>query len=129
MSNHCLQWNDTDYTYRKEIIIDKKLIGGELEDFPICISITSDTDLSNHSESTNGFDIIFYDCEGNLLDHELNYYNTGSVVAWSKGRFGRSICFWVWRPMAGSTIARSTVVLRGGKKSRCSMAAKTGSIA
>ena len=83
-NDHCFRWNDTNYTYRKQITISKDMIGGELEDFPICISILSDTELSDHSESTNGYDIIFYDCQSNLLDHELNYYDKGSLVVWIK---------------------------------------------
>ena len=80
----CMIWDDTDYTYRKSITINHDLIGGVLTDFPLCISILSDADLSNNSESTNGYDIVFYDCQGNLLDHEINYYNKGSLVVWVK---------------------------------------------
>lgn len=83
-NNHCYRWDDTNYTYRKQITIDHRLIGGDLIDFPLCVYITDDSILSDHSESTNGYDIIFYDCQGNLLDHELNYYNAGSIVVWVK---------------------------------------------
>jgi len=83
-NNHCFRWCDTSYTYRKQIDINKDLIGGDLEDFPVCISIVADADLSDHCESEHGYDIAFYDCQSNLLDHEINYYSNGSLIVWIK---------------------------------------------
>ncbi len=61
----------------------------ESHQLPVLISITSDTDLrttgnGGHVQSASGYDIIFTDASGTVLDHEVERYtaNTGELVAW-----------------------------------------------
>ena len=73
-------WWDYAWQYRKKITIDYTKVAGALTNFPILISIT-DTDLASKAQ-TNGYDIAFTDQSAIKLDHEIEYYNAGTLVAW-----------------------------------------------
>ena len=86
-----MTWADTDYGYKKKITIDHTKVAGDEVNFPILISVTNadlaDTDNDGHVESSDGYDIVFYnDKEDTLLKHEIeSYTNTdGTLVFWVK---------------------------------------------
>ncbi len=73
-------WYNTSYPYRKELTIDHTKVDDYLTNFPVLIDIT-DTDLASKAQS-NGNDIIFTDMSNNKLNHEIEYYNSGHLIAW-----------------------------------------------
>ena len=78
-------WYDTNWQFRKSIIIDRTQVIGTQTDFPVLISIT-DADLAAAARA-DGFDILFTDDDGAAkLDHEIERYvsATGELVAWVK---------------------------------------------
>jgi hypothetical protein len=72
------------WQYRKKITIDHTKVDGNLENFPVLISLT-DPDLSDKAQN-DGDDILFMDGPGvaNRLYHEIEYYedSNGELVAW-----------------------------------------------
>ncbi|MDQ1284584.1 MAG: hypothetical protein QG620_932 [Patescibacteria group bacterium] len=76
-------WNDS-WRYRKKLTIDSDQVAGELQNFPMLVSLT-DTDLSAAAQSS-GNDIVFTDSLGTKLSHEIESYTsaTGVLVAWVK---------------------------------------------
>ncbi len=77
---------DEGWKYRKNITIDHTQISGDLQDFPLLISII-DTDLRDKAQP-DGDDILFMDGTGTAtrLFHETENYNgsTGELIAWIK---------------------------------------------
>ncbi len=73
-------WWNHDWHYRKSITIDHTQVAEELIDFPLLVSLT-DSDLGAQAQA-NGDDIVFTDYLGVQLDHELEYYSAGDLVAW-----------------------------------------------
>ena len=75
-------WWNSDWEFRKGIIIDHTKVDADLSSFAVLIDIT-DSDLSAHSQSS-GADIAFTDENGILLDHEIQLYDNsdGHLVAW-----------------------------------------------
>jgi hypothetical protein len=75
---------DEGWQYRKKTTIDHAKVDGELENFPVLISLT-DSDLSDKAQN-DGDDILFMDGPGvaNRLYHEIEYYedSNGVLVAW-----------------------------------------------
>ena len=85
------QYSTSDFSYYKTVTINADLSAAGSTphgDFPVLISIDSDSDLINgwggQVQSAYGFDIIFFDDAGNQLDHEIEYYQSwnGQYVAW-----------------------------------------------
>jgi len=76
-------WWDSDWLYRKPIIIDHTLIDEALVNFPVLISSDSDGDLAVHAQDS-GADLIFTDYDGNRLNHEIELFNhtDGQFIAW-----------------------------------------------
>jgi len=76
-------WWNTDWPYRKMIIIDHTMIDDDLADFPVLISFDSDGDLAGKAQN-DGDDIVFTDYSGNKLNHEIELYDNGNghLVAW-----------------------------------------------
>jgi hypothetical protein len=78
------------FTHKKVITIQgSQITGGAHTDFPILIDHTDGANLTTGAAkvtSASGFDIIFADDNGDLLDFQLESYNgtTGNVVAWVK---------------------------------------------
>ena len=69
-------WWNTDWQYRKEIIINHIKVEEDLSNFPVLLSFSSDGDLANNSKcQNNGDDIVFIDYSSNKLAHEINSYN------------------------------------------------------
>lgn len=78
-------WFSANWTYRKEITIDADQVPGssDLTNFPVLVSLSSDSDLSSHAQA-NGDDIMFTDAGGTQLSHEIESYSSGTLVAWVK---------------------------------------------
>lgn len=77
------------YSYRKAITINgSRIAGGPHANFPVLINHT-DNDLrtvAGKVTSTNGYDIVFTNSAGSVLDFQLERYDggTGQIVAWVK---------------------------------------------
>jgi RHS repeat-associated protein len=77
-------WYNSSWTYRKAITISHSMVSGSsnLTNFPVLISLTSDTDLQAHAQA-NGNDLLFTDSSGAAkLNHEIESYSNGTLVAW-----------------------------------------------
>ncbi|MDH5639976.1 MAG: DUF2341 domain-containing protein, partial [Nitrospira sp.] len=76
-------WYNASWQNRKAITLDGSQITGNLNNFPVLISLT-DTDLGA-SALASGNDILFTDGDGSTkLDHEIERYvsASGTLVAW-----------------------------------------------
>jgi uncharacterized repeat protein (TIGR01451 family) len=75
------------WKYSRKITIDHTKVGSGTTDeanFPILISLTSDTGLSTHA-LTSGNDILFTASDGvTVLSYERESYSSGTLVAWVK---------------------------------------------
>lgn len=78
-----IPWWNTDWLFRKEIIIDHEKVEDTLTNFPVLISLPSDANLSVHAQD-DADDFVFTDKFGNRLNHEIELFNgiTGELVAW-----------------------------------------------
>lgn len=77
-------WWNTSWMYRKEIKINHTKVAASLTNFPVLISLASDTDLASHAQN-DGDDIVFINnATGTKLNHEIELFNgdTGHFVAW-----------------------------------------------
>jgi len=76
-------WWDTDWLYRREMLVDHEKVVGDLINFPLLINIPSDSNLKDHAQP-DGDDIVFIDYSGTKLNHEIEQYdsNTGMLIAW-----------------------------------------------
>lgn len=79
-------WWDGDWAYKKEITLDHNQVPSTLTNFPVCINLSSDSDLADDAKCQNdGDDIIFTDSSESVqLNHEIEYFDgsTGQLVAW-----------------------------------------------
>lgn len=92
-SSHALAdpgWYDTDWQYRKKITINSANVSGStnLTDFPVLISITSDSDIGSHAQ-LDGEDILFTQGdEVSKIPHEIESFSsngaTANLTAWVK---------------------------------------------
>lgn len=72
------------WQYRKEITIQDSQVPATQTNFPVVISLTSDSDLSSKAQA-DGDDILFTDSTGRTkLSHEIEKYSSGTLVAWVK---------------------------------------------
>jgi hypothetical protein len=79
-------WYDADWAYRKKITIDSGLVTANILNFPVLISLTSDSDLGNDAQD-DGDDILFTSSNGTTkLSHEIESFNdsSGELQAWVK---------------------------------------------
>jgi len=79
-------WFDTDWAHRKKFILRSSETEGALTDFPVLISLASDSDLAADALA-NADDIFFtLDSTGAKLSHEIESFDsgTGELVAWVK---------------------------------------------
>ncbi|HSG98023.1 MAG TPA: DUF2341 domain-containing protein, partial [Woeseiaceae bacterium] len=79
-------WYPGGWLYRKPLSIGSGNVGSNLTDFPVLVSLASDTDLA--ADAQGDFDdILFTAADGTTkLSHEIEKYNetTGELVAWVK---------------------------------------------
>jgi len=80
-------WYDTNWRYRKKIEMDHTNVENEnLSNFPVLISLSSDTDLASDAID-NGGDILFTASDGaTKLSHEIENFvgDNGQLVVWVK---------------------------------------------
>jgi hypothetical protein len=76
-------WWNNDFLYRKKITIDHTKISENLKNFPILISLNSDSDLASWA-CDDGSDIVFIDQNNIRLNHEIESFNgsSGSLICW-----------------------------------------------
>src|SRR4030042_1008603 len=76
-------WWNSHWQYRKEITINHTKIVANQTNFPVLVSLVSDTDLTTKAQS-DGDDLVFTDQNRNRLNHEIELYNssTGQLVSW-----------------------------------------------
>lgn len=84
------------FGYRKSITVNSSQVPSPQTDFPMLVSISSDSDLASHVTQSNGGDILFralddVTCGGSApctLYHEIESYTVSSgeatLVAWVK---------------------------------------------
>ena len=75
-------WNE-EWEYRKQITINHDMVTGDLQNFPVLISVVS-SDFSNHSQY-DGDDFVFVsEDNSNIYSHEIELYDSssGKLVAW-----------------------------------------------
>jgi hypothetical protein len=73
-----------DYAFRKPITLQHGRVAADLTDFPVLISLPTDTDLAADARN-DGLDLAFTAVDGTtLLDFEIEYFNgsTGELIAW-----------------------------------------------
>jgi hypothetical protein len=80
-------WYDGNWSYRKQITIkSSEVTGGPHSNFPVLISLTTDTDLAADARD-DGYDILFTsDNEVDKIAHEIEKFDgtSGELVAWVK---------------------------------------------
>ncbi len=77
-------WYNTNWGFRKKVVIDHNQIDADLANFPVLISLSADAEL-NAKALANGDDILFTAADGlTKLNHELERYATGTLIAWVK---------------------------------------------
>jgi PKD repeat protein len=79
-------WYNCQWGYRKNITIQKSQVSGTQTNFPVLISLSSDSDLQTRARS-DGHDILFTDSSGTVvIPHEIEKYTSasGDLVAWVK---------------------------------------------
>jgi hypothetical protein len=79
-------WYPGGWQYRKPLSIGAGNVGSNLTDFPVLVSLASDTDLAADAQADFD-DILFTAADGTTkLSHEIEKYNetTGELVAWVK---------------------------------------------
>ena len=75
-------WWDSDWSYRKKLIIDSTYVDSSLSNFPVLVKIDSSADLDFSKVSgSSGEDIRFTDSSGNPLYYEIERWNDGSNLA------------------------------------------------
>jgi uncharacterized repeat protein (TIGR02543 family) len=74
-------WYNTNWQYRKAIVIDHTKVAADQTNFPVLIDLT-DEDLTK--AQPDGADILFTDQNQNKLSHEIEQYDnaTGRLIAW-----------------------------------------------
>jgi hypothetical protein len=77
-------WYDCNWQARKRITIDHTKVPSTQSNFPVLISLTSDSGLWGRAQA-DGDDILFTAADGTTkLSHEIEYYSAGTLVAWVK---------------------------------------------
>lgn len=74
-------WGMPGWSYRKQLQIDSEDVPGDLTDFPVLIDM-DDAELAQYAND-DGSDIIFtLEDSTTVIPHELEYYDSGDLVAW-----------------------------------------------
>jgi hypothetical protein len=74
-------WFDPAWGRRKPLVIDSGYVFEDLTDFPILVRLSSDSELAA-SVQPDGRDLRFADDSGTPLPHELEKYESGTLIAW-----------------------------------------------
>ena len=79
-------WKDFDWSYRKTITVDHTKVSSDQTDFPMLVSLSSDTELAATAQD-DGDDIMFASSDGiTKLPHQIEKFDgaTGELKAWVK---------------------------------------------
>jgi len=69
-------WYNSNWLYRKAITIDSSKVSATLSNFPVLVSIASDSDLASKAQS-DANDILFTLSDGTTkLAHEIEDFNS-----------------------------------------------------
>lgn len=73
-------WWDSNWTHRKQIIIDHTKVAGNLINFPVLVKTVLDTSKVQDDAD----DIVFTSNDGYKLNHEIEFYNSvsGELIVW-----------------------------------------------
>ncbi|MFW9904138.1 MAG: DUF2341 domain-containing protein, partial [Candidatus Thorarchaeota archaeon] len=78
-------WADASFTKRKDIVINKEKISGNLTNFPLLVDLTTSV-LRTGEVQPDADDIIFTTANGSKLAHEIDYFDqqsaNGHLIAW-----------------------------------------------
>ncbi len=75
-------WYASGWNNKTKIILNHSMINSDLVNFPILFKTNSFTNLSTYAQN-DGDDIFFTNSDENLkFAHEIEYYNTGDLIAW-----------------------------------------------
>ncbi len=85
--NDASNWWNASWNYRKLITLNSSQVASNLNNFPVLVYRSSDTDLANDSKCQNdGDDITFiaYTDNSTKLNHEIEKFDgsTGEIVSW-----------------------------------------------
>jgi hypothetical protein len=81
-----LSWYNSNWLYRKKLTLDSSMVSGDLSDFPVLVSLTSDSDLAADAQNDHD-DILFTLSDGTTkLAHEIEKFDedSGELIAWVK---------------------------------------------
>jgi hypothetical protein len=110
-------WYNFTWLYRKQITINAASGGSDLTNFPILISLTSDTALGSHAQ-LDGDDILFTAADKTTkLDHEIEKYSSNGTSA--------NLTAWVRFPTLSAS-STTTVFMYYGNASASSQQNMTG---
>jgi len=70
-------WWDMGWHYRRKVTVDHSLVGENLSDFPVLISVDFDVGFANHVQD-DGDDFVFTDETAHRLHHEIELFNGSS---------------------------------------------------
>lgn len=75
-------WFDPDWQYRKRLVIHAVDVSGDLTDFPLLVSVDTDSDLAAHAQRRE--ELVFTTSNGqSKLAHEVELFGAGGrLVAW-----------------------------------------------
>jgi len=75
-------WYNTDWQYRRTIMIDHTKVSGDQTNFPVLIDITDSNFIAK--AQPDGDDFVFTDQDNNKLNHQIEYYDNtaGRLIAW-----------------------------------------------
>jgi len=80
-------WSDRSFNKRRDIVINRNEVEGDLTDFPILIKL-SDNSFKTGKIQPDGADILFVDMNGTKLAHEIESFSQnsthGDLVTWVK---------------------------------------------
>ncbi|KKW00632.1 MAG: hypothetical protein UY34_C0024G0010, partial [Parcubacteria group bacterium GW2011_GWA2_48_9] len=78
----------TGYSYRQKVSFDASALSGSVSNFPVMVHVDNSSKFSSFwshvTDTTNGYDIVFTDRDGTVLDYHFEKFNyAGSdLVAW-----------------------------------------------
>ncbi|MGE5831463.1 MAG: DUF2341 domain-containing protein, partial [Methanomicrobiales archaeon] len=76
-------WYNCGWPYRKNITIDHTKVTGSHNNFPVLVKLDAGTSGLNGKAQANGNDILFTKDDGTTkIPHEIEYYSSGTLVAW-----------------------------------------------
>jgi len=98
------QWYNTDWQYRKVIVIDPKKVAADQTNLPVVIDLI-DSNLIGKAQA-DGDDFIFTDANNVKLNHEIELYNptTGHLIAWVNVPYVSSTVYTVLYMYYGNSI-------------------------